>query len=327
MSKRNPPPQRRRRLLRAAAVGLLGLVIAGLALRDTAPVGHFTSAAGRDAFFASYQRALAELPTPSATLDLRTGFGVVRVYRFTGADPAATPLLLLPGRASASPVWADNLPSLLEQRTVYTIDLLGEPGASIQDRPIESDADQARWLHEVLLALPEPRLHLLGVSIGGWSAMNVAIREPDKIASVAVLDPAITFAPMALAAIVRSIPASVRWFPKSWRDNFNSWTAGGAPVEDVPIAEMIEAGMQHYAIRLPAPQQFTDEQLRSLAVPVLVILAGRSVMHDSAAAAEHARALLPKGTVLVYPDASHAINGEYPERITKDLGAFLKNWE
>ena len=43
------------------------------------------------------------------------------------AGDADAPLVLLPGRASASPVWEDNLPALLGIGDVYTIDLLGEP--------------------------------------------------------------------------------------------------------------------------------------------------------------------------------------------------------
>ncbi len=171
------------------------------------------------------------MPPPDQTLDLRTQFGVVRVYRFTSsASTGRVPIVLLPGRASASPIWADNLPTLLRQAPIYTVDLLGEPGMSIQSRPITSAADQARWLNQVLAQLPEPQLDLLGVSIGGWTATNLAVRDPGKIRSVILLDPVFVFGPISTAAIIRSIPASVGWFPKSWRDNFNSWTANGAPV-------------------------------------------------------------------------------------------------
>ena len=115
----------------------------------------------------------------------------------------------------------------------------------------------------------------------------------------------------------------MRWFPKRWRDSCTSWTAGGVPVRDVPVADMIESGMQHYALRLPAPTRFTQENLATLDLPVLVIMAGRSVMHDSAAAARLAEHTLRKGTILVYEDASHALNGEYPDRIAADVAAFL----
>jgi pimeloyl-ACP methyl ester carboxylesterase len=300
---------------------LLG--VTWLALRDTSPVGHFTSAQGRDDFMAAYERAMRDLPEPDATLDVRTGYGVVRMYRFDGAEPAAAPLVLLPGRAAASPMWADNLPPLLRLRTVYTIDLLGEPGASVQDRPIESQADQARWLHEALTRLPEPAVHLVGHSFGGWTAMNLAVHHREKVAGVVVIDPIMTFANLSAEVAVRSIPVAVRWTPKSWRDGFNSWTANGAPVEDVPVADMIESGMRHYALKLPAPTRFSDAQLSAVDLPVLVIVAGMSVMHEAAEAAEHARRTLPRATVLTYPDASHAISGEQPDRIAGDVGRFL----
>ena len=314
--------KRRRRGVIVVTAGLVAGVTV-LATRDTSPIGHFTSAGAQDRFLAAYDKAMQMLPPPDQTLDLRTQFGVVRVYRFnSSASAGRVPIVLLPGRASASPIWADNLPTLLRQAPIYTVDLLGEPGMSIQSRPITSAADQAQWLHQVLAQLPEPQLDLLGVSIGGWTATNLAVHDPGKIRSVTLLDPVFVFGPVSTAAIIRSIPASVAWLPKSWRDNFNSWTANGAPVEDVPAAAMIEAGMQSYALKLPGPQQITEQQLSNLALPVLAILAGKSRMHDSRAAAAVGQRTLRAGRVTVYPDASHAINGEYPDQIAEDIEQF-----
>lgn len=300
------------------------VAVAAIGLRNPpAPVGYFVSAEAQDRFLAAYRRAMADLPTPDRTTDVRTTYGTVRLYHFAGANPGAAPLLLVPGRASASPVWADNLPSLLRLRDVYTVDLLGEPGMSVQYRPIDTPQDHAQWLHEVLLALPEPRIHLFGLSFGGWTAANLAIRRPDKVASLILLDPVLVFAGLSAQVVLRSIPASVRRLPRSFRDDFASWTANGAPVEKVPVADMIEAGMQTYVLKLSASTRITERQLAGLRVPALVLLAGSSRMHDSAAAAELARRTLPGATVEVYPRASHAINGEYPERIAADVGAFL----
>ncbi|MFC7535258.1 alpha/beta fold hydrolase [Actinoplanes sp. GCM10030250] len=318
------------RFIGIVVVALL-LFTGGYIARGSSPVGHFTSAAGRDHFASAYQKAFVALPQPAATLDLRTTYGLVRVYRFAGAkpgvkpgaNPGAAPLMLLPGWAASSPMWADNLPSLLRLRTVYTVDLLGEPGGSIQDRPIESHADQADWLHQIIAALPEPQIHLVGMSFGGWTATNLVVHRPEKVAGLILIDPAVTFADLPLEVIVRSLPASVRWLPKSWRDGFNSWTAGGAPVEDSPLADLVESGMRNYAIQRPAPARFSAEQLGGITVPVLVILAGESVMHDSAEAARTASAELRHRTVLTYDGASHAVNGEQPDRIAADVAAFL----
>jgi pimeloyl-ACP methyl ester carboxylesterase len=317
--------QKKRRWPIVVAAALAASVTAWLAIRDTSPIGHFTSAAGHERFGSAYEKALDLMARPAAVLDVRTTYGLVRVYRFDADDNGGNaPLVLLPGTASASPVWAANLPSLLRFRDVYTVDLLGEPGRSIQERPIENHADQAAWLHETLAALPAPRVHLVGLSIGGWTAANLVTRQPDRVAGLILIDPAITFNGIPAEVAIRSIPASVRWLPKSWRDGFNSWTANGAPVEDEPVADMIESGMQHYARKLPAPSRFSDGQLRAIGVPTLVILAGASVMHDAAAAARKAVATLPDATVLTYDGASHAVNGEQPDRIATDVAAFLQ---
>jgi pimeloyl-ACP methyl ester carboxylesterase len=221
--------QHRRPLVRAGVVMTVIAASVAYAVRDPAPVGYFTSTRAQDRFLAAYREAMADLPKPDRTLDIRTGYGVVRLYHFRGgADPAAEPLLLLPGRASASPVWADNLPSLLRLRSVYTVDLLGEPGMSIQQRPIDDVTDHAQWLHEVLLALPERRVHLLGLSFGGWTAMNLVLHRPAKVAGVVLLDPVLVFAGLSAGVILRSIPVALRRAPRSWRDSFASWTANDA---------------------------------------------------------------------------------------------------
>ncbi|WP_084551028.1 alpha/beta fold hydrolase [Actinomadura rifamycini] len=315
--------RRRRRLKIAAGAVAAVVVVLAFALRAPSPVGHWNGAEARAEFLAAYDRAMAAMPRPAATLDVRTDFGFVRVYRFEGTADRAEPLVLLPGRASASPVWADNLPHLLGVGDVYTLDLLGEPGRSVQDAPIASAADQAAWLHQVLERLPEHSFHVVGMSIGGWTAANLAVREPAKVATLTLLDPVYTFTDIPIGTAVRAIPASVPWLPKSWRDAFNSYTAGGAPVEDVPVADMIERGMKGYTLRLPQPSRIDERALRRIGTPVLALLAGESVMHDPGASREVAERALRSGTVKVYPDASHAINGEYPERVAADIAAFL----
>ncbi len=309
---------RRRHLIIAA---ILAVVLAGWwAVRTPSPVGYFTSAAAQDRFLRAYDRAMDDLPPPDRTLDIRTGYGVVRVYHFASAGPGA-PLLLLPGTMSASPVWADNLPSLLRLRSVYIVDLLGEPGLSVQQRPISTPRDHAQWLHEMLLSLPEPQVHLVGLSIGGWTAMNLVLHRPQKLASVTLIEPVRVYADLSFGAIVRSIGASVRWLPKSFRDDFASWTANDAPVDDVPVARMIEAGMKSYVSRKSGPTLLTEKQLAGVRIPTLTLLAGKSRMHDTGDASSVAGRT--SATVIVYADASHAINGEYPDRIASDLDTFL----
>jgi len=166
-------------------------------------------------------------------------------------------------------------------------------------------------------------VHVVGVSIGGWTAMNLAVHQPGKIASLTLVEPVFVFTSMSVEAILRSIPASVAWLPRSMRDDFNSWTAGGAPVAHDPVADMIEAGMAGYRMKVPVPSLPDPASVAALRLPVLVILAGASPMHDSTAAAAEARRLLPRQTIRVYPGTSHAINGERPAEIAADVAGLL----
>ncbi|WUJ74919.1 alpha/beta hydrolase [Kribbella soli] len=285
-------------------------------------IGTWSSAAGREDYRDKYDAALRDLPTPTTVRDVSTEYGQVRVYRFAGA-PGPAPLVLLPGTSSGTPVWADLLKHLLAITDVYAIDLLGEPGMSVQTSPITSDEGKAAWLDQTLEALPEQRFNLLGLSIGGWTAMNLAVRRPERVATVTTLDAVNVYDGIPPGTVLRSLPAAVKWLPRSWRDRFNSYTAGGKPVEHVPVADMIESGMKNYTIRQPQPRRITEEQLAALPMPVLAIIAGRSVMHRPATARSTAERALRTKTVAFYPDASHAISGEYPAEIAADLRTFL----
>ncbi|GAB3616431.1 alpha/beta hydrolase [Okibacterium endophyticum] len=326
--KRDSPrrPRRTQRALLVVSIAIVAFIAGRFVPPAPASVGQFASREGQEAYFSAYGKALTEAHRPpDAQDDVRTTYGVVRMLRWdasSGTPSTAEPLVLLPGTQSGAPMWVDNIASLAATRPVYVIDLLGQPGRSVQEVPITSSREEAAWLAEALDAIPGHK-HVLGHSIGGWIAMNLAVHEPDAAASITVLDPIQTFGDLSLEAVIRSIPASVPWLPRSWRDDFSSWTANGAPVEDVPIAEMIEAGMQHYRLGTPSPARFSEEQLTGVRVPVLVIMAGASVMHDAQAGAEVAEHSLANGTVRIYKGASHAIIGEEPQRIADDVNAFL----
>lgn len=283
-------------------------------------VGGFTSEAGRAAFMRAHDEAMRRLPAPEASFEVATSFGTVRAWRFAG--PGDTPLVLLPGKASSTPLWAGNLPGLQALAPVVALDLLGEPGLSVQTRPITTASEQAQWLDEALAGLGIARAHVLGVSFGGWSAVNLAIHRPQRVASVIALDPALTFGPIGAKVVLFSVLA-LPFMPRRVRSFALSWIAGGArAAEDSAEGRLIEVGMRVYKSRLPMPTYPTDASLRSVTVPALVVIAGRSIIHDPPRAAARAR-LLPRAQVELWPDASHALTGEYPERIALAVAGFL----
>lgn len=316
--------QRPRPLLPFALGAVALATVAGAFALRSSPVSHWRSAAGYDAFQAAYTEAMAEMPEPDETLDLRTDFGLVRLYRFTGSAEHSTPLLLVPGHGAGSAVWAENMPYLLELGDVYTVDLLGHAGMSVQERPIADSADQARWLHQALQQLPEEAFHLIGLSIGGWTATNYAVRHPELVASLSLIDPVFTFASISPEFVMRSFPASLPWLPNAWRDSFNSWMAGGGETNDVAVGRMIDAGQKHYSTNLPLPERISEQALGGLDLPVLAIIAEDSAVHDAQALVEVAQRTLRDGTVKLYAGASHAVSANEAERVAADFATLLE---
>lgn len=286
-----------------------------------AKVGRFRDDDAHARFLQLYQAGMADLPVYDESFDVPTAFGTVRVYRFAGA--AGRPVVLLPGRNASTPMWEANLAGLVKHRTVYSVDLLGEPGMSVQQRPFGGPDDQARWLDETLVALTLDSVHLMGVSFGGWSAVNHAVLRPGRAASLTLLDPVMTFAPIPASTMAAFIPMGIPGTPMWLRRRLLRWISGGADVDDAgAVGALIAAGSADFELRQPAPVLFSDAQLRGLRIPVLAFIAGRSVIHDARRAADHARDTLRHGQIHLWDQASHAINGEFPEEIAAVAGRF-----
>ena len=310
---------------------LLALALGGtlVATHDSSPLGHWRTDAGQQAFTASYAAAMELLPEPTRALNVSTDYGTVRVYEFvTPATRARTPVVLLPGRTASAPMWLENLPDLAAGRPVYALDTLGDAGMSVQTRALVDGVDQAAWLDQVLARVLEeadaPKAHLMGHSFGGWSAANYAARHPRRLASLALVDPVLVFQGIRWQIYVKSIPASLPFLPRSWRDRMLGDIGGGGEVDlDDPLARLISDGMEHYAGKLPLPERLTDEQLQGLTVPVYAAMASESALHDSAAAVAVGQARVRDIRIRNWPGATHSLPMEFPDQLDREALAFM----
>ncbi|TCC47429.1 alpha/beta hydrolase [Kribbella capetownensis] len=285
--------------------------------------GRFVSDEGRAVFDAAYDEGLRALPEPVDVRDLATTFGQVRTYRF-GKSPG-TPLLLLHGRGGTTVMLQPNIAELAERRTVYALDMLGEAGRNNQTAPLRNAEDQATWLSEVLAGLGPERFHLAGISVGGWSGCNLAVRDPERLASLALFDPVQTFGRIRFAVVLRTIPTLIPFTAKRAVPSFLKYVdgQGGELPQSDPVAKVIDASLRYYRPGVPPPSFFTDEQLRGLSLPTLAVIAGRTVMHDPNRAVGRARRLVPNIEAELWPEATHAISGQCARKVNSRLLTFM----
>jgi pimeloyl-ACP methyl ester carboxylesterase len=285
----------------------------------SARVPGFAGDTARTRFLAVYDRALQRLwPVPVQAEDIPVGAGTVRVYRAgpEGDDPYVL-LTGAGGNALAWHRWIDRF----GDRPVLAVDPLGEPGRSVQTAPVYDAAAAARWVEELLAAVGARRAHLVGVSWGGYLALEHEIRHPGRVAAVTLVDPA-GFAPWSGRALRWLILTGLAGMllPRGLRRRA-ARRLRNRTIEDDELMRVARA-----AVRFRRPitriQVFTDEQVSAVRIPVQVLLGAESVLHDSAAVAARLAAVVPTWRVEVFPDAGHALVMDAEDDVLDRVRAF-----
>ena len=116
----------------------------------------------------------------------------VRLHYLTCGD--GEPLVLLHGRGDAGALFTPILPQLAKERRVITLDL---PGWGLSDKPpfTGSTARDALnlWVESVAGFLEQQGLEsvdLLGHSMGGFTALGMALAHPERVSRLILVDAA-----------------------------------------------------------------------------------------------------------------------------------------
>lgn len=252
-------------------------------------------------------------PDGVSTADVDTSFGPTRVYRWPGDG---TPVVFLHGMGGTGVMWSPYV-DRLAGRDVYALDTIGDVGRSIQRAPVTSADDLARWLEEALVALGIDRAHIVGTSYGGWIALSLAERRPERVAALTLIDSG-GLAPLRFARfLLSSVPslfAGIAPGPVRRR------IARRRPLINNPrLQRMVRLGVANHPFTLPRPELLSDAALRSIAMPTTVIVAGKSAPLSAKVATARAR-LIPGATIDVVKDAGHEVSLSHVDRCIAALG-------
>lgn len=273
-------------------------------------LGTFADQKARERYFATYAEILRKWPAPAEELDLETRFGPTRVRR--SGTGQGTPIVLLHGIMGTSLSWYPHIAELAGRHTVYAVDTLGEPGHSIQTHPLQTNDDQANWLTDVLDGLGHEKVHLAGVSRGGFLALNLAIRSSDRIAGVTAIEPA----GFALIGLTRFILwSSTEMFQWLLPAAVLRRIASGDPAVRHTLRPLLFGGLK-YKAHLPPQYVFTDDELRAIEVPTRLVLGERSHIHRAREVAARVESLNPRIHPEVVPRTTHALPLQQPGLVT-----------
>jgi pimeloyl-ACP methyl ester carboxylesterase len=264
----------------------------------------YRSEAGAAAVERRYRELLRDWPVPNEALTVPTGQG--ETFVVASGPPDAPPVVALQGSGANAAMWLHQIERLAEHLRVYAVDVIGEPGLSAQARPpLASDA-YARWLDDVLAALGLGETAMLGVSLGGWLALDYAVRRPDRVTKLALLTPSGVGRRKlgVLLAAVALRPFGQRGLRRTIRLALGPDTPDVA-ADEIGAFALLIAG--HFRPRMEPIPTFPDDALRGLSVPLMAVVGGRDAMLDSYETQRRLTATVPHATVHLLPESGHLL--------------------
>src|SRR4051794_25753250 len=236
----------------------------------------------------------------------------LRVRLRQDGPAGAPPLLLLHSLGTSLHVWDPVVPALSAAFRVIRPDNRGHGGTTVMPGPYSIEQLGADALG-VLQALGIERAHVVGLSIGGLIAQELANQAPDRLLSLVLMDTALKIPPANLwherAAVVREkgMQAILEQVVVRWV------TPEAPPHAAAPLrALLLATSPEGYAASAEAiAAADLSEQSRRITAPTLVIV-GDGDQATPVSSAEALRDAIPGARLEVIPGAAHIPTAEQP---------------
>ncbi len=291
------------------------------------PINRFRTRESEIRYMDAYDLALRLWPIPYESSYVTTPYGRTQVISCGPKD--ALPLVLLHGGYASSTMWFPNITDLAKNYHVIALDTIGEPGKSIPTQRNATKRDCAAWLEGVFDELDIAKTRVMGLSRGGWLALNLAVHASHRLEKIVLLSPAASF--IALNSFFNGIVAAIMRIPTRTIAKFAlySWVTRGFMINDV-FAEQFITGLQNWNWAMGTkgysgvmPSVFCDDELRQIQIPVLMLIGDQDRLNPPKAI-ERARQLIPHIETEIIPKAGHLLSMEQPECVDMRVLKFLE---
>ncbi|HEV3480621.1 MAG TPA: alpha/beta fold hydrolase [Gaiellaceae bacterium] len=238
-------------------------------------------------------------------------------YRVEGSGP---PAVLLHESVVDSRIWSRFLPLVSDRLTTVLYDQRGYGRSPMWDYPYSPVAD----LVSVLDAVGVERAALVGTSRGGRIAIQAALERPERVSALVL---AVSGVPGRPLNVEGTPEQEARWEEAEARGDvaelaeldMEIWAPMGV---DEELRAMFLDNAEASNAEDPALEVRSVERLAEIAVPTLVVTAGRDVPDLDAVGDLLAREI-PGARRAVIEDADHMIQWRAPEELAHLVLSFL----
>jgi len=234
---------------------------------------------------------------------------------------AGSPLLVLHG-ASGAGAWLPFMAALAERHDVIVPE---HPGYGSSDTPdwLDSIHDLAYFYLDFLHELDLDHVHLVGISIGGWIAAEVAVRDTSRLASLTLVDAAGIHLPG-----VPQIDTFLRSDEQRIRDFFHDQARADEMIAHILRPELEDVAMKNRlaTARLAWQPRGHDPHLAKwlhrIDVPTLLIWGAEDRLFPKDYAFAYQK-LIPGSQVVLVSECGHVPHLEQPKAFVSALNEFI----
>jgi 3-oxoadipate enol-lactonase len=240
------------------------------------------------------------------------------------------PLVLIHGLAGDHSAWAPQLPRLSARYRTIAFDNRGAGQSTQRDEPVSTE-DLARDTLGLMDSLGLERAHVVGRSMGGAVAQQMALLEPDRVASLVLLASFARLDPLGMR-VLANMREVLEW-TESWTaharhsvQNFVSARFFNEQPDAVAAIEGLIGGetrLQACYVRQnhACLEHDTLDRLEQIRCPTLVLGGGRDPICSPTATAWLGR--IPGSETVLFEESSHFFLLEEPERFMTTLEDWL----
>ncbi len=232
--------------------------------------------------------------------------------------PARLPIVLVPNLNGSARLFAPQIPALWRLGPVTVADHTRDDSmAAIANRILETAP--ARFLY-------------VGLSMGGYLAFEIMRQAPERVAKLVVLDTSARADVPEIVALRReriALAQSGRFedvIETTWEPLVHPSLREGTPLKSIHVAMCRDVGPESYVRQQTACMNRVDSRpmLGSIRCPTLVIV-GAQDEPTPPELAEEIAAGIPGARLVKVPECGHFSTIERPDRVTKELLAFLQD--
>ncbi|MGY4670127.1 enantioselective carboxylesterase CesB [Bacillus subtilis] len=275
-------------------------------------------------FYQAYDQSLSLWPIESEAFYVSTRFGNTHIIASGPKD--APSLILLHGGLFSSAMWYPNIAAWSSQFRTYAVDIIGDKNKSIPSAAMETRADFAEWMRDVFDSLGLETAHLAGLSLGGSHIVNFLLRAPERVERAVVMSPAEAF--ISFHPDVYKYAAELTGARGA--ESYIKWITGDSydlhPLLQRQIVAGVEWQDEQRSLKPTEngfPYVFTDQELKSIQVPVLLMFGEHEVMYHQQMAFERASVLVPGIQAEIVKNAGHLLSLEQQEYVNQRVLSFL----